>query len=101
MTRRRDPTARWSELVEGPLGEGHAGGAPYDLLMIDGAVASVPDALIAQVAPGGRVVSGLAERGLTRLAAGRRTAGGFALVPFADAECVVLPGFDRPPFFQF
>lgn len=90
-----------AELVEGPLAKGHGGGAPYDVLMIDGAVAYVPDALVAQVAPGGRVVAGLAERGLTRLAAGRRTAGGFALVSFADAECVVLPGFDRPEPFRF
>ena len=89
------------EVVEGPLGEGHAAGAPYDVLIIDGAVPAIPDALVAQVAPEGRVVSGLAERGLTRLAAGRRTAGGFALVPFADAECAMLPGFDRPTPFRF
>lgn len=89
------------ELIEGPLPEGHAAGAPYDVLLIDGAVAWIPDALVDQVAPGGRVVSGLAERGLTRLASGRRSGGGFALVPFADVECVALPGFDRPEPFRF
>lgn len=88
-------------LVDAPLMQGHPEAGPYDVLMIDGAVEQVPDALVAQVAPGGRVVSGLAERGLTRLAAGRRTAGGFRLVPFADADCVVLPGFARPASFQF
>lgn len=89
------------KLVDAPLLQGHPEDGPYDVLMIDGAVEQVPDALVAQVAPGGRVVSGLAERGLTRLAAGRRTAGGFRLIPFADADCVVLPGFARPASFQF
>jgi len=38
---------------------------------------------------------------VTRLAAGRRTAGGFALLDFADIDCVPLPGFDRPRSFTF
>ncbi|MEO5972749.1 MAG: protein-L-isoaspartate O-methyltransferase, partial [Sphingomicrobium sp.] len=32
-------------VVEGPLAEGHARGAPYDLILIDGAVEHVPHAL--------------------------------------------------------
>ncbi|PZO77135.1 MAG: protein-L-isoaspartate O-methyltransferase [Sphingomonas taxi] len=89
------------ELVEEPMQDGHAAGAPYDVLIVDGAVESVPDALIAQVRPDGRVTAGIAERGLTRLASGRKTDGGFALVAFVDVECVVLPGFATPKPFQF
>ena len=88
-------------LVAGPLEAGHAAGAPYDVLIVDGAVEQLPDALIAQVKVGGRVVSGLADRGITRLASGRRSEGGFALLPFADIDCVVLPGFARPRSFTF
>ncbi|MDB5674637.1 MAG: protein-L-isoaspartate O-methyltransferase [Sphingomonas bacterium] len=88
-------------LVEGPLEAGHAASAPYDALIVDGAVEQLPDALIAQVKVGGRVVSGLADRGITRLASGRRSEGGFALLPFADVDCVVLPGFARPRSFTF
>uniref|UniRef100_UPI0025EAF426 protein-L-isoaspartate O-methyltransferase family protein n=1 Tax=Sphingomonas sp. TaxID=28214 RepID=UPI0025EAF426 len=33
------------DLVEGPLEAGHAEGAPYDVLFIDGAVEHLPDAL--------------------------------------------------------
>jgi protein-L-isoaspartate(D-aspartate) O-methyltransferase len=88
-------------LVEGPLGAGHAAGAPYDVLVVDGAVEQLPDALVAQVKVGGRVVAGLADRGITRLAYGRRSEGGFALLPFADIDCVVLPGFSRPRSFTF
>jgi len=88
-------------LIEGPLEVGHAIGAPYDVLVIDGAVEVVPDALVAQVAIGGRVVAGILDRGVTRLSAGRRTAGGFALLDFADVDCVSLPGFARPHTFTF
>jgi len=88
-------------VVEGPLEAGAAEGGPYDLLVIDGATEHVPDALIAQVRPGGRVVGGIADRGVSRLAAGRRSAGGFALLPFADIDCVPLPGFARAKSFTF
>lgn len=88
-------------LVTGPLAAGAPDGAPYDVLVIDGAVAAVPDALADQVRPGGRIATGLVDRGVTRLAAGSRTEGGFGLQDFADVECVVLPGFERPRAFTF
>jgi len=88
-------------LVEGPLEAGHEAAAPYDVLMIDGAVEHVPDALVAQLAVGGRAVAGIADRGITRLTSGRKTAGGFALLDFADIDCVSLPGFARPKTFTF
>lgn len=88
-------------VVEGPLEQGHAPGAPYDVLVIDGAVEAVPAAIVAQLAPGARAVGGLIDRGVTRLAAGRRSPGGFALLPFADVDCVALPGFARPRSFTF
>jgi len=88
-------------LVEGPLNLGAPGQAPFDLIVVDGAVDELPESLIEQVGPGGRVVAGIVDRGVTRLAAGRRTSGGFGLVDFADIECVPLPGFARPPVFAF
>lgn len=88
-------------LVEGPLDEGHRAGAPYDVIVVDGALEQVPDALVAQIAPGGRMVTGLVERGVTRLAAGGKTATGFGLIDFADADTALLPGFARPKSFSF
>lgn len=88
-------------VVEGPLNEGWLPNAPYDLLVIDGAVEELPAVLVEQVRPGGRVVTGLIERGVLRLATGRKSAGGFGLVSFVDTECVVLPGFARPRGFRF
>ncbi len=88
-------------IVGGPLENGHAPGAPYDLIVIDGAIPQVPQALIDQLAIGGRLVTGIVDRGVTRLCAGRRSAGGFGLVDFADVDCVVLPGFAAPKQFVF
>lgn len=88
-------------VVEGPLEAGHAAGAPFDALVIDGAVEHVPAALIEQLGIGGRLTTGLVDRGVTRLASGRRSDRGFGVTAFADAECVVLPGFVGPAAFTF
>ncbi|MGH6615913.1 protein-L-isoaspartate O-methyltransferase family protein [Sphingomonas sp.] len=88
-------------LVEAPLETGHADGAPYDVLMIDGAVEQLPESLVAQLRDGGRVVAGIADRGVTRLTSGRKSEGGFALLDFADIDCVPLPGFARAKTFTF
>jgi len=43
--------------VHGTLADGWASGAPYDIVLIDGAAPAVPPALLAQLAPtGGRIV---------------------------------------------
>lgn len=101
IARRGLGDARRVTLVEGPLAQGHAHGAPYDVLVIDGAVPEVPQALIDQLRPGGRAAMGIVDRGLTRLATGARTPGGFSVMPFLDCDCVRLPGFDRPQPFRF
>lgn len=88
-------------LVRGPLNAGSPANGPYDVLIIDGAVEHVPDTLVAQLRPGARVTTGIADRGVTRLASGRRTDGGFGLLDFADIECAVLPGFAAPKTFKF
>ena len=88
-------------LIEGPLEKGHAKGAPYDVLVVDGCVEQLPQTLVGQVAPGGRVVSGIVERGVRRLAAGRTIKGGFGLKMFADIDCVTLPGFAASRGFSF
>jgi len=87
--------------VTGPLAAGWAAAAPYDLILIDGAVEAVPPAIVDQLAEGGRLATGIVERGVTRLAIGRRTGGGFGLVTVLDAEAVSLPGFAAPPAFTF
>ena len=89
------------QLVEGRLSDGAPGHDPFDVIVIDGAVEALPDALIEQARDGARIVTGLVDRGVTRLAAGRRTAGGFGLFDFVDLDCAILPGFERPREFKF
>lgn len=90
-----------ARVVEAPLAGGWPSGAPYDLILIDGAVEFVPEAIVDQLRDGGRLVTALAERGVTRLAIGRRAGAGFGLASFADAGAAVLPGFVRPRQFSF
>jgi protein-L-isoaspartate(D-aspartate) O-methyltransferase len=89
------------ELVEGPLTEGHAAGAPYDFVLVDGAVEQVPEAIVAQVADGGEIAFALVDQGITRLCTGRVAAGAFGTHIYSDAAAAVLPGFAKPRLFSF
>jgi len=88
-------------VVRGPLNAGATVGAPYDVLFIDGAVEEVPATLVQQLADGARVVTGIVERGVTRLCSGRVVSGVLGLSSLADLEMVVLPGFAAPERFVF
>lgn len=88
-------------VVTGPLQEGWAQGAPYDLILIDGAVEEIPQALIDQLGEGGRIGAALRDRGVGRLVVGRRSAGSLGLRSIGDADVPLLPGFARPPVFAF
>lgn len=88
-------------VAEGPLEQGWAAGAPYTLILIDGAVEQVPQALVEQLTDQGRLASGLIDRGVCRLSVGRRTAGGFGMIDFADIDCAHLPGFAPKREFVF
>jgi len=87
--------------IEGQLAEGSAKSAPYDLILVDGAIDHIPDSLIDQLGDGGRLGGAIIEQGITRLFIGRRTGGGFGYQPIADASTPVLPGFERPKTFTF
>jgi len=88
-------------VARGALNAGAADDAPYDLLFIDGAVEEVPAALVQQLGEDARVVTGIVDRGVTRLCVGRVVAGVLGLSSLADIEMVVLPGFGAPKGFVF
>jgi protein-L-isoaspartate(D-aspartate) O-methyltransferase len=90
------------EVVEGPLEAGVPGGAPYDLILIDGAVELLPPDLIAQLAEGGRLVAILVgSDGVSRAARGLKRAGIVPLEPFGEAAAAILPPFRKAPAFRF
>jgi protein-L-isoaspartate(D-aspartate) O-methyltransferase len=43
-------------LLQGDLAKGHPGQGPYDVIFINGAVGELPNALVEQLAEGGRLV---------------------------------------------
>lgn len=87
--------------VHGALEGGAPGHGPFDAIIIDGAIEQLPAALADQLADGGRIVTGLAKGPLTQLARGVKAGGTVALVPYADMECVPLPGFAIARQFRF
>jgi protein-L-isoaspartate(D-aspartate) O-methyltransferase len=78
-----------------------APGAAYTLIVIDGAIEHLPDALAAALAEGGRLVTGTVTRGVTRLAVGRKVAGEVALLPLSDLGVPVLAEFATPKRWSF
>ncbi len=89
------------DVVEGPLEEGWKRRAPYHLILIDGAVENIPEAIIAQLTGHGRIGAALIDRGISRLAVGRRDGNGFGLHTMADSGAAALPGFSKPRTFSF
>jgi protein-L-isoaspartate(D-aspartate) O-methyltransferase len=89
------------KVVEGVLEAGHPAGAPYHLILIDGAVEFLPDPVIDQLSDGGRLGAALIDRGVTRLIVGQKVAGAFGYLSIADAGVAALPGFSRPRPFTF
>ncbi|MES2120558.1 MAG: protein-L-isoaspartate O-methyltransferase [Pseudomonadota bacterium] len=87
--------------VEGPLAEGWAAGAPYDQILIDGAVSFIPDAIVDQLSDGGRLGAALITGGVSRLIVGRKAGGAFGHLSIGDFGAPALPGFDRPHTFTF
>jgi protein-L-isoaspartate(D-aspartate) O-methyltransferase len=73
----------------------------YTVLLIDGAIEQLPAGLAAELAEGGRIVTGLVEHGVTRLAAGRKLGGTVSLLPLAEVGIPVLAEFAAPKGWSF
>lgn len=73
----------------------------FTLILVDGAIEHVPAGLAKSLAEGGRIVTGLAERGLTRLATGRKAGGGVALLPLEEMGIPLLPAFAKSRGWSF
>lgn len=68
----------------------------YSLILVDGAAEELPAAIAASLAEAGRIVGGLAMRGVTRLAIGRAAAGAIAWLPLTDMGIPAIPEFAAP-----
>ena len=91
-------------IVEGNLADGWKATAPYDVILIEGAVPELPQAVIAQIrADGGRLVTVLRPGPRTGQAVLCSSAGGGRLDRHAVFDCAVpvLPMLRRQPGFVF
>lgn len=89
-------------VVEGPLAQGHVARAPYQVVLFEGMIAHVPDAIAAQLAENGRVAAVMGDgNGMGRGVLMTRNAGVLSQRPVFDAAVPALPGLERAPSFVF
>jgi protein-L-isoaspartate(D-aspartate) O-methyltransferase len=87
-------------LVTGAPASGCAEAAPFDLILIEGAVPAIPTALAAQLAPGGRVVAVAGpDASHGRAVLGQLVGGTFSVTGMFDLAAPPLPGFAAPAHF--
>lgn len=86
-------------VVLGELPAGWVGDAPYDAIVLQGAVAAAPETLLDQLKDGGRLVAVTTEAGLGKATIWRRLGRSLDAWAAFDATAPVLPGFDRAPVF--
>ncbi len=89
------------EVVTGPLPNGWLAGAPYDVILLNGAAEVVPERLLQQLADGGRLVGVVGRLPATKATRYVATAGKVSPVPVFDATAPALPGFAEAPAFVF
>jgi protein-L-isoaspartate(D-aspartate) O-methyltransferase len=90
-------------VVTGDPTKGHAASAPYDVILLSGAVAHVPEALTDQLSEGGRLV-GVVKTGEGAVGQAmliERVPGGLSRRVLFDAAIAELPGFEPAPAFVF
>lgn len=89
-------------VVEGALAEGHAARAPYDVILLNGAVAAIPPAIAGQLADGGRLVAVVQQgSGMGKAVLMTRVGDVFGQRIMFDAATPLLPGFAALPRFVF
>ena len=90
-------------LVSGPLATGWPAGAPYDVVLIEGAVAEIPHAFDGQVRRnGGRLVTVIAAPGQASRAVLAEPSGPrLRAQPMFDCATPLLPSLRKAPGFQF
>ncbi|MDI7774791.1 protein-L-isoaspartate O-methyltransferase [Asticcacaulis sp. EMRT-3] len=76
-------------------------GQDYDVIVVEGAVAEVPDAWLKALKVGGRLAVVLRDGPVGRARLYLRLAAGFSERDVFDSTPSTLPGFERAPSFQF
>lgn len=88
-------------VVEGDLASGWAAEGPYDAIVVEGAIETVPSDLMDQLKDGGRLVAIVGDVRSGRATVWRRDGGAFGATEVFDANAEILPGFKKAHAFAF
>ena len=94
-------TAGKATVCVGPLHDGWAAAAPYDLIFLNGATEVVPEALGRQLKPEGRLAAVFGAPHFGKATIFRLIEGQLVGRPIFDAAAPLLPGFAAPLTFVF
>jgi protein-L-isoaspartate(D-aspartate) O-methyltransferase len=90
------------EVVVGPLAGGCPDKAPFDVILIEGAVEMIPEPLFDQIGEGGRIIAVVGAHGLSAKATVyTRSGGSVSGRPAFNTHVRPLPGFSKPKAFVF
>jgi len=89
------------EVVEGDLVVGARDKGPFDVILVNGAFESLPDALVAQLAEGGRLVGVEAQPGAQEAVLIERSAAGISRRSLFETRAATIDAFRRAPSFAF
>ena len=85
----------------GRLAAGDPGHGPFDAIIVEGGVETLPEALAGQLKAGGRVAAIFVEGAGGQAKLGLRTGSGIVWRRLFDAAALVLPGFETTKAFEF
>ncbi len=88
-------------VVMGDLRTGWAARGPYDVILVEGGVTVIPEALKLQLADGGRLVAIVRQGPTGRATLVTRIGNAFGMRQEFDAATAILPGFEPQPKFVF
>jgi len=84
---------------QGPLSEGAAEHGPYDVIVVEGGLEQVPEALVAQLKDGGRMACLFVDGALGEVRIGYKSGGNMTWRFEFNAAAPVLPGFEKEQAF--
>ena len=87
-------------VVTGDLSKGAANHAPFDVIVIEGAIEDVPETLVEQLADGGRIAALFVDGAWGVARVGHKIEGAVTWRNAFNAAAPVLPGFQRKEAFS-
>jgi protein-L-isoaspartate(D-aspartate) O-methyltransferase len=90
-----------ASVAEGKLAAGNPAAAPYDAILVEGAVEVLPDAILRQLKTGGLLATVERDDRVSRATLYEKVGSDATKWPLFDAWATLLPGFERKREFVF